>query len=117
MPYQAVRKLMASPLYIARPLLGAPDILSRPTARWPALVEDATWQQVREQVARHRCVPRQASRRYLLAGFLRCPNCGARMHGHVRRLVPKYRCTAARHGVALGQRACYVEFQSAHLDR
>jgi hypothetical protein len=31
-------------------------------------------------------------------------------------LVPKYRCTAARHGVALGQRACYVEFQSAQLD-
>src|SRR5215213_9929506 len=53
MPYQAVRKLLASPLYVARPLHGEADVLARPAARWPALVDDATWLRVRERVAQH----------------------------------------------------------------
>src|SRR5215203_5333566 len=53
MPYQAVRKLLASPLYVARPLHGEADVLARPAARWPALVDDATWLQVRERVAQN----------------------------------------------------------------
>src|SRR5215217_2359355 len=116
MPYQAVRKLLASPLYVARPLHGEADVLARPAARWPALVDDATWRQIRERVAQHRQVPRQASRRYLLAGFLRCRTCGERMHGHQRRGVLKYRCTAARNGAEAGKRACYAELRGDWID-
>jgi DNA invertase Pin-like site-specific DNA recombinase len=116
MPYQAVRQLLASPIYIGRPHRGDADVLARPPARWPALVDDATWQRIREQVAQHRRVPRQASRRYLLAGFLRCRTCGERMHGHQRRGVPKYRCTAARNGAEVGKRACYAELCGDRLD-
>src|SRR5215211_7860980 len=63
-----------------------------------------------------RRVPRQASRRYLLAGFLRCRSCGERMHGHQRRGMPKYRCTAARNGAEAGKRACYAELRGDRLD-
>src|SRR5215217_6225636 len=63
-----------------------------------------------------RRVPRQASRRYLLAGFIRCRTCGERMHGHQRRGVPKYRCTAARHGAEDGKRGCYAELCGDRLD-
>src|SRR5829696_3843858 len=63
-----------------------------------------------------RRVPRQASRRYLLAGFIRCRTCGERMHGHQRRGVPKYRCTAARNGAEPGKRACYTELHGDRLD-
>jgi hypothetical protein len=116
MPYQAVRKLLASPTYVGRTQLGDADVLARPPARWPALVDEATWRRVREQVAQHRRVPRQASRRYLLAGFLRCRTCGERMHRHQRRGVPKYHCTAARHGAEPGKRACYAELHGDLLD-
>src|SRR5829696_5779488 len=117
MPYQAVRQLLASPIYVGRPHRGNADVLARPPARWPALVDDATWRRVRERVAQHRQVPRQASRRYLLAGFLRCRTCGERMHGHQRRGVPKYRCTAARNGAEAGKRACYAELCGDRLDK
>jgi hypothetical protein len=116
MPYQAVRRLLASPLYVARPLHGDADVLARPVAHWPAIVDDRTWQRVRGRVAQHQHVPRQASRRYLLAGFLRCHCCGARMHGHQRRQAPKYRCTAARHGAEAGRRACYAELHGDRVD-
>src|SRR6187431_2612839 len=70
--------------------------------------------------SRTRCparrVRRQASRRYLLAGFLRCRTCDERMHGHQRRGVPKYRCTAARNGAEPGKRACYAELGGNPLD-
>jgi hypothetical protein len=38
------------------------------------------------------------------------------MHGHQRRGVPKYRCTAARNGAELGKRACYAELHGDLLD-
>ncbi len=116
MPYQAVRKLLASPHYVARPLHGDADVLARPSARWQALVDDQTWLRIRERVAQHRRLPRQASQCYLLAGFLRCRHCGERMHGHQRRGVPKYRCTAARHGAEPGKQACYAELRADDLD-
>jgi hypothetical protein len=116
MPYQAVRKVLTSPIYVGRPHRGDADVLARPPARWPALVDDATWRQVRERVAQHRQVPRQASRRYLLADFLRCRPCGERMHGHQRLGVAKYRCTAARNGAEAGKRACYAELSGDQID-
>ena len=94
MPYQAVRRILASPVYVARPPQGDPDVLARPVGRWPALVDDATWRRVREQVEGHRRLPRQASQRYLLTGLLRCPACGTRMHG--RRRVDRGRSIDAR---------------------
>src|SRR5207248_1969347 len=79
MCYQSVRRALSSPVYIAR--FGPhPDRngLSRPAGRWPALIDDTTWQRVQEGVAKHHHMPRQASGRYLLTGLLRCPQCGAR---------------------------------------
>jgi site-specific DNA recombinase len=116
MPYQAVRKVLASPIYVGRPHRSDVDVLARLPVHWPALVDDETWGRVRDRVAQHRQVPRQASRRYLLAGFLRCRTCGERMHGHQRRGMPKYRCTAARNGAEAGKRACYAELCGERID-
>jgi hypothetical protein len=38
------------------------------------------------------------------------------MHGHQRRGVPKYRCTAARNGAEAGKRACYAELRGDWID-
>ena len=116
-PYQAVRKLLASPVYVARPLHGEADVLARPRGRWPALVDDATWSRVLERVAGHRRLPRQASRRYLLTGLLRCPACGARMRGHgPAGRPPQYRCGGATLGASGGGRGCHREIRGDRLE-
>ncbi|MDP9469932.1 MAG: recombinase family protein [Chloroflexota bacterium] len=105
--FAGVRLILASPTYIARPPQGDEDVLARPLARWPALVDDATWRRVREQVAGHSHLPRQASRTYLLTGVLRCPRCGARMHG--RRRSPRrasYECMSKTRGANAPTRTC-----------
>ncbi len=105
--FAGVRLILASPTYIERPPHGDEDVLARPLMRWPALVDDTTWRRVREQVTGHRQLPRQASRAYLLTGVLRCPRCGARMHG--RRRSPRrasYECMAKSRGANAPTQTC-----------
>jgi site-specific DNA recombinase len=49
--------------------------------RWEPLIDVDTWNHVQEQVDSHADVPHQATREYLLTGFIVCPRCGARMQG------------------------------------
>lgn len=108
--FQAVRKILASPVYLARLPQGEDEVLARPVGQWPALVDEATWQRVRDGVASHQRLPRQASRRYLLTGLGRCPRCGARMSGHVSaRSAFRYRCASALLGASAGTRRCTFE--------
>jgi hypothetical protein len=90
---------LLSPVYIARPvaprrqLVEVAEVLPAAPCRWPALVDESTWAQAQEQIARHRHLPRQATGRYLLKGVIRCPRCKARMTGGTERTHgPRYYC-------------------------
>jgi DNA invertase Pin-like site-specific DNA recombinase len=107
MPYARLQAMLKSPLYIGRLLHGDPNPLVRPHAHWPALVDDAIWQQAQDYINNHRRRPHQASQRYLLAGFLRCPMCNIRMYGQPRRDRPhRYRCSANVRGASTLDPTC-----------
>src|SRR5215218_7618326 len=100
--FQTFRNVLVSPVYVGRLIHGSDDVLTRPLARWEPLVDDATWQRIRDYVDGHRRLPRQASQQYLLTGLLRCPACGCRMGGKARKDRSRsYRCC----GVNLGANA------------
>jgi DNA invertase Pin-like site-specific DNA recombinase len=100
--FQTFRNVLVSPVYVGRLIHGSDDVLARPLARWEALVDDGTWQRIRDYVEGHRRLPRQASQQYLLTGLLRCPVCGCRMGGKARKDRSRsYRCC----GVNLGANA------------
>src|SRR5215211_549457 len=100
--FQTFRNVLVSPVYVGRFIHGSDDVLARPSARWEPLVDDATWQRIRDYVDGHRLLPRQASQQYLLTGLLRCPVCGCRMGGKARKNRSRsYRCC----GVNLGANA------------
>jgi DNA invertase Pin-like site-specific DNA recombinase len=100
--FQTFRNVLVSPVYVGRLIHGSDDVLIRPSARWEPLVDDATWQRIRDYVDGHRRLPRQASQQYLLTGMLRCPVCGCRMGGKARKDRSRsYRCC----GVNLGANA------------
>jgi DNA invertase Pin-like site-specific DNA recombinase len=92
--YTLVRFLLRSPIYVSRPEQGTANVLDRSAGRWPALVDDATWQAVQDRFELHKSMPRQASGRFLLTGLARCPKCGGRMIGARRKdgARPVYRC-------------------------
>jgi DNA invertase Pin-like site-specific DNA recombinase len=106
MTYQAVRLMLQAPVYIARrERSDGGDVQQGEPQRWPALIGDATWSRARARIGQHARVPRQASGRYLLTGFIRCSLCGARMNAwdvasqSARRRSPRYRCEGeGRHG-------------------
>ncbi|CAA9230315.1 MAG: hypothetical protein AVDCRST_MAG77-1165 [uncultured Chloroflexi bacterium] len=105
--YAAVRKLLANPTYIARQQFGDDDVFARPIAKWPALIEDETWAAVQERIGRHKKMPAQASRRFLLSGLVWCPSCQARMAGEGAVLrdgsvlyAGRYRCKGNQLGAA-----------------
>src|SRR5262249_28846032 len=79
--YQAVRLMLGSPTYAARPPIGDPDVLARPVGHWPALVDDETWRRAQGRIADHKRLPHQATGRYLPTGLPRCPRCGSRVYG------------------------------------
>ena len=107
MGFASVRDMLANPAYVARPAQGDPDVLARPVSRWSALIDDVLWRRARDQVAGHTHLPRQASRRHLLTGFIRCPNCGWRMQGRSRwNRSASYRCGARQQGARASNRVC-----------
>jgi DNA invertase Pin-like site-specific DNA recombinase len=117
LPYARLQAMLQQPVYIARLLNGGPDLLSRPRANWPALVDDDTWQEVQDFIASHRRRPHQASGRYLLAGFLRCPMCNNRMYGQPRRDRPhRYRCSANVRGANTPDPTCNYMAVMRRLD-
>jgi hypothetical protein len=119
-----VTALLRSPTYVARPAEGLDDVLARPAARWEPLVSDATWEAVQAQIAGHAVRPHQASGRYLLTGFLRCPRCGERMVGSAREredqvgsIRVEYRCTGWTRGANAPVVGCRWAVPMKHADR
>jgi site-specific DNA recombinase len=100
--YRSIRAVLARSTYVARTESDRrPDVLGRPPARWPAIVDDETFRRVRERIAAHTHMPRQASGSYLLTGLLRCPRCGARMaSGGPNRGMTRYTCRGETKGAA-----------------
>src|SRR5215212_1310414 len=115
--YQAVRLILGSPVYIARPPQGDADVLARPIGRWTPLVDEATWLRVQERAARHQQLPRQASQRHLLSSLLRCPACDARMHGKARHgHACSYRCSARNLGANASVPGCSTSVLADQVD-
>ena len=81
MSYFNVRMLLRRPVYIGRHIRGSVDILERPRMRWPPLITDGQWERVQARLAA-RAPKLRPERKYLLAGLIRCPKCGARMGGN-----------------------------------
>jgi DNA invertase Pin-like site-specific DNA recombinase len=92
MAWGIVQGALRKPLYVARPVNGDDDVLSRPVGRWPALVTDELWQHVEARMAGHKRLAHQASGRYLLAGILRCRVCARPMRGDKTSPAGRYRC-------------------------
>ena len=100
--FQTFRNVLVSPVYVGRLIRGRDDVLARPRSRWEPLVDETTWQRIRDYVDGHQRLPRQASQQYLVTGLLRCPVCGFRMGGKARKDRSRsYRCC----GVSLGANA------------
>jgi site-specific DNA recombinase len=108
--FGVLRTTFRAPVYVGRNGNGddVDSVLDRAVGRWPALVTDELWLQVRANVDKgKRKLPAQASGKYLLTGFLRCDRCGSRMAGNTIRTTHKksgicrtYVCT----GFATGAR-------------
>jgi site-specific DNA recombinase len=90
----AVRKLIASPTYVARfPGDDDGDVLEGPVGRWPALVSDDMYRRCREEIELGKKLAKQATQRFLLSGFARCPRCAHRMVGwRATDRRPRYVC-------------------------
>jgi hypothetical protein len=85
---------------------------------WEPLIDDDLFERVQARIARHREIPRQASGRYLLTGFLRCPACGGRMGGAARGRRPAmYDCRSEELGAAPTVSTCRYSASVAKLDR
>ena len=111
--YAVVRRVLSSPIYLAR-LSHDPEA---PAGRWPALVDDVTYRRVQERIASHGTTPRQASGRYLLTGLLRCPRCGSRMAGWLRKNRPaQYRCNGFLRGADSPDPRCVAVVRASFLE-
>jgi DNA invertase Pin-like site-specific DNA recombinase len=91
------------------------DLDDRPVTRWQPIVSDETWLAVQDRLDTRRTS--KARGNYLLAGILRCPRCGGRMHGES---IPsgkggspsfRYRCGGD------DRSACHVTANRAAIER
>jgi site-specific DNA recombinase len=115
MTFACVRKLVNSPLYAAR-RPDDPEGKGEPMGH-PPLVSADLFDRAQAQLREARRLPRQASGRYLLTGFLRCPNCGGRLRG-TPNLVrwSSYRCDAKDRGAGAPDPGCYWQATTRALD-
>jgi site-specific DNA recombinase len=115
--FSMVRRLLRSPLYIARPYEHPEaNMLARPIGRWSALVDDVTFRRAQERIDGHAHTPHQATGRYLLSGLLRCPRCGGRMSGGNHQRGPRYRCQQTNLGASAVDATCRVSLKAPALD-
>jgi DNA invertase Pin-like site-specific DNA recombinase len=116
MSWRAVLRMLRSPVYVGRLTADGP------VARFPAIVDEGTWQAVQARLDGHQRRARQASNRYMLSGILRCATCGQRMSGaQTPRLKPapgrpgilRYRC---RGNDLVGGTACHQTADARKID-
>lgn len=74
MHIRSVRLMFQSPMYMGR---SDEDV----KGQWPAIVDAETWQKAQQCFRPRGSTDREASVRYLLTGFLRCPECDSPMAG------------------------------------
>jgi hypothetical protein len=111
--YAVVRKVLSSSLYIGR-FSDEPDA---PPARWPAIIDDATFRAVQTRIQGHQKMPRQATNRYLLTGLLHCHKCGSRMAGWQRKGRPAYyRCNGFLRGAKAPNPSCVSTVRASFMD-
>lgn len=127
--FTQIRMLLRAPVYIGRQgrrELPLDDVLTRPRARWEPLIPDATWEAAQRSLALGSKMPRQASGEYPLTGLMRCPRCGARMHGRTnpadpgrRRRLPsrEYACTGWAEGAKRAGSVCSMVVMAEPVER
>jgi DNA invertase Pin-like site-specific DNA recombinase len=98
MHIRSVRLMFQSPLYMGR---SEDDV----QGQWPAIIDAETWHKAQQVFRPRGTTNREASVRYLLSGFLVCPECGSPMAGMrspASRSRPyaqtRYRCKADVYG-------------------
>lgn len=123
-PAAVVTGMLRSPTYAARAVDGVDDVLSRPRTRWEPLVSDELWAAVQATFEGHARRPHQASGRFLLTGFLRCPVCGERMRGTAKErkerpgvIRSEYRCSAVWRGANARVPGCQFAVPMAAADQ
>jgi DNA invertase Pin-like site-specific DNA recombinase len=110
MRYSGVHVILQMRTYVGEFEDGSPG-------RWPVLVDPEIWHRAQESIIRHKHQPKQASRQYLLTGFLRCDKCGARMSGwHQRGRELRYRCMGNQQGAASPNFRCYHNLRCEAID-
>jgi len=89
---RSVMKMLRSPVYAGRHVHGDDDALSRPRARWDAIVDDTLWESMQRRLSGNGPTSTRASQKYLLTGLLVCPKGHAAMRGGSLPDSPRYRC-------------------------
>lgn len=79
--YRAIYLTLSTPVYVSRHKDGSADALSSPVCRWPALIDDATWEKVQKKLAASAMLPRETNGEFLLPGIIKCSDCGRGMVG------------------------------------
>jgi DNA invertase Pin-like site-specific DNA recombinase len=122
-----VARLLRNPVYVGRYTRDGDDspeaILAQPAGRWLVLLEDEVWRVVQTRLSSHQSHPRQASGRFLLTGFIWCPECGCRMAAHTNgrsgrgrtEQAHRYRCVSSVSGKA--ERDCFFGATMAMVDQ
>ena len=112
-----VSRLLRSPVYVGRYVRDGDDspeaILAQPVGRWPAVLMDDVWLAVQTRLRSQKINPHRTHGRYLLTGFIWCPECESRMAGHTNgrsgrgrtEQAHRYRCVSSVSGKA--ERACF----------
>lgn len=100
---QGILRSVKASVYVARATTPVDmPVLERPVCRWPALIPDELYLKARHALDQHKLVPRQASKRFLLTGFIRCHKCDRRMAGNSATKQAIYMCAGCYTGECYG---------------
>ena len=118
MTFQATRLLLSAAVYVARQEQPT-DVptLERPRCNWPALITDDTFRTIQAHLEARATVPSREGVRFLLTGFLRCPQCGSKMAGwHQLGRWYRYRCNGPQDGGHAADIRCNYVAMADQLD-
>jgi site-specific DNA recombinase len=115
--YCALRDTLSAAVYVGRiDDRDEPDVFARARGRWLPLIDDDVFSAVQDRIAGHLKMPRQASKRFLLTGLIRC-QCGSRMVGMATtgRSV-RYRCIGHMSGANSASLRCQSSVHAGQLE-
>lgn len=111
---QAIRRALTAPVYVAQ---FPTDEEHQGAPRWPALIEQATWERVQRRAARNQGKSGPVNEQHLLSRLGRCPKCGYGFSGwKMQGKANRYRCRSRDKGGEATRRNCGFTISSAPID-